>query len=88
MISIRSCDSLSKNLVRRHAGFALRDLGEIDLDAGAAAARRFAGRAGESRRAHVLNAGDRIGRQQFQARFQQELLLEWIADLHGGPIFA
>ena len=62
------------NLVRRHAGFALRNFREIDLHAGAAAAGGFAGRAGQSRRAHVLNAGDRIGGEQFQARFEQQLL--------------
>ena len=77
-----------ENFVRRHAGFALRHFGEIDLDAGAAAAGGFAGRTGEPGRAHVLDAGDRVGREQFQTGFEQQLFLEWIAHLNRGPVFA
>ena len=77
-----------QNLVRRHARLAFGNLGQIDLDAGAAAARCFTSGAGQSRRAHVLNAGDGIGREQFQTGFEQQLLLERIADLHGRAIFA
>ena len=69
-------------------GLALRNFREIDLDAGAAAAGGFAGRTGQTRRAHVLNAGDRIGGEQFEARFEQQFFLERIADLHRRPIFA
>ena len=76
------------DLVRRHAWLAFRNFGEIDLDAGAAAAGRFAGRTGQPRRAHVLNAGDRVGREQFEARFEQQFFHERIADLHRGTIFA
>ena len=76
------------DFVRRHARFAFRHFGEIDFDSGAAAARRFAGRAGQTGCAHVLNAGDGIVREQFEARFQQQLFLERIADLHGRSIFA
>ena len=36
--------------------------------------------------AHVLNADDRAGLHRFQARFQQELLHERIADLHVWPL--
>ena len=77
-----------QDLVRRHARSRASALCEIDLDAGAAAAGRFAGRAGQPRRAHVLDAGDRIGREQFEARFEQQLFLERIADLHRRPVFA
>ena len=88
MISMRSCDSLRRISYGVIPGLALRDFGEIDLDAGAAAAGRFAGRTGEPGRAHVLDAGDGIGGEQFQTRFEQQLFFEWIADLDGGPVFA
>ena len=39
-------------------------------------------------RAHVLNPGDGVGREQFQARFEQQLFLERIAHLHRRPFFA
>ena len=69
-------------------GLALRDFGEIDLDPGAAAAGGFAGRTSEPGRAHILNAGHGIGREQFETRFEEQLLFEWIAHLDGGPVFA
>ena len=53
-----------------------------------AAASRFAGGTGQTGCAHILNAGDRAVREQFEARFEQKFLLERIADLHGRPIFA
>ena len=77
-----------QNFVRRHAWFALGHFREIDFHARSAAARGFAGRAGQSRRAHVLNAGDGIRREQFEAGLQEQLFFERIAHLHGWPIFA
>ena len=70
------------DLVRRHAGFALRHQVEFDFQADAAAATHLAGRAGQAGRAHVLNADDRAGLHGFQAGLQQQLLHEGIAHLH------
>jgi len=70
------------DLVRRHVRGALGNLAEVDLDAGAGARGRFARRAGQARRAHVLDAGDRAGGEQFQARLAHELFHERIAHLH------
>ena len=75
-----------QHLVRRHAGFALRDEVEIDIDADAAAAAHFAGGGGESGRAHVLNGDDGAGLHGFEAGFEQELFEERIAHLHVGPL--
>src|SRR5258707_4215197 len=46
------------DFVGAHAGFALRNLSEIDFDAGAAAGGHFAGGAGEAGGAHVLDGDD------------------------------
>ena len=72
-----------QNLVGRHARAALRHLGQINLNARAAARGRFAGGTREARRAHVLNARHCAGRQQFQTGLHTELLHEGIAHLHG-----
>jgi hypothetical protein len=56
---------------------------EIKQDAGFALRRHFDGRRREARRAHVLNADDRVRRHQFEARFDEQLFEEGIADLHG-----
>src|SRR5438034_909816 len=42
------------DFVRRHAGFALGNFGEVNFNAGAAARRHFHGGAGEAGGAHVL----------------------------------
>ena len=60
----------------------MRNLVQFDLDARAGAGGRFAGRTGQARRAHVLDAGDRAGGEQFEARFAHELFHERIAHLH------
>ena len=69
-------------------GFASWHFRQIDLDAAAAAAGRFAGRTGQTRRAHVLNSGDCVASEQFETCFEQQFFLERIAHLHGRPIFA
>ena len=69
-----------------HAGLALRHARELDFDAQAAARRHLARRAGESRRAHVLNRDDRAGLHRFEARLQQQLFHERVAHLHVGPL--
>ena len=74
------------DLVGRHAGFALRDAVELDLDADFAAAAHLAGGAGEAGGAHVLNADDGAGLHGFEAGFEQELLHEGIAHLHVGAL--
>ena len=48
--SMRSCDSREHDLVRRHAGFALRHAVQFDFDADFAAAAHLARGAGEARR--------------------------------------
>ena len=70
------------DFVAAHVRRALRDLVQLDLDAGAGARGGFAGRAGQARRAHVLNPGDRAGGEQFEARFAHEFFHERIAHLH------
>src|ERR1019366_7745224 len=70
------------DLVAGHARRALRDLVELDLDARPGARGGLTGGTGQSRCAHVLDAGDRAGGQQFEAGFAHELLHEWIAHLH------
>ena len=74
------------DLVRRHAGLALGHFREVDLHSRAAAAGGLAGRAGEARRAHVLDAGDGVGGEEFEAGFEEEFFFERVADLHGGAV--
>ena len=72
------------DLVRRHAGLALRDAADVDLDAAAAASAHLRCRAGQAGRAHVLDADERVGLHQLEARLEEQLLHERIADLHRG----
>ena len=74
------------NLVRAHAGFALRNQIELDVEAHAAARAHLTGRAGEAGRAHVLNADDCAGLHGLQAGFQQQLLHKGVAHLHVGAL--
>ena len=60
----------------------MRNFVQFDFDAGAGARGGFAGGTGQARRAHVLNAGDGAGGEQFEARFAHEFFHERIADLH------
>ena len=71
------------DLVRRHAGLALRDERHVDLDARAAARSHFGRRTGQTGGAHVLDADERVGLHHLEARLEQQLLHERIADLHG-----
>ncbi len=50
------------------------------------AAGGLAGRAGQPRRAHVLDAGDGAAGEQFEAGFEQQLFAERIAHLHGRAV--
>ena len=70
------------HLVGRHAGLALRDAIQIDLDADVRRGCPSRTTRGEPRRAHVLNGDDRAGLHGFQAGFEQQLFEERIAHLH------
>ena len=74
------------HFVWRHARFALRYVRQFDLNAKAAARGHLARCARESRRAHVLNRDDCARLHRFEARFEQQLFHERIADLHVGPL--
>ena len=74
------------DFVGGHAGFALRNEVEFDIEADAAACAHLAGGAGQAGGAHVLNADDGAGLHGFEAGFEQQLLHERIAHLHVGPL--
>ena len=59
---------------------------DVDLDTGAAATGGLAGRAGETRSPHVLDASNAIGGQKFKTGLKQKLLAEGISHLDGGAI--
>ena len=71
------------HLVRGHPRLALRHVVHDEFDADAALRRHFDRRRGEAGGAHVLDRDDHVGRHQFQARLDQQLFGEGIADLHG-----
>jgi hypothetical protein len=70
------------HLVGRHAGLALGTLSSSARCRGRPwrPSRR---RGGEAGRAHVLDGDDGVGRHQFEAGLEQQLLGEGVADLHG-----
>ena len=76
------------DLVGGHAGLAHRHLVELELDAEAALGRHLERRGGEAGRAHVLDGDDGVGRHQFEAGLEQQLLGERIADLHGRALLS
>ena len=71
------------HLVGAHAGFAGRHRIEIEVDAEIALGAHLDRRAGQPRRAHVLDRDHAIGFHDLEAGFQQQLFREGIADLHG-----
>ena len=75
------------HLVRRHPLLADRHLVEIEPQADAALRRHFDAGGGQARRAHVLDGDDGVRRHQLEARLDQQLLGERVADLHGRPLF-
>ena len=76
-----------ENFVGIHAGLALGDLVQLDVDAGAAARGRLAGGAGQPRRAHVLDADDEAGDgHHFEAGLEQKFFHERVALLDGGAV--
>jgi hypothetical protein len=75
------------DLVGVHPGLALGHAVELDLDAGAAAARRLARRARQPGRAHVLYPDDEPrDLHHLEACLDEELLHEWVPLLHGRPV--
>ncbi len=74
------------DLVGGHAGLAGRHPVQVQLDADAALRRHLERRGGKAGGAHVLDGDDRVGRHQLQARLDQQLLGERIADLHRRPL--
>ena len=71
------------HLVGAHAGLARRDAIEIEIDAEIALGAHLDRRAGQPRRAHVLDRDHAAGFHDLEAGFEQQLLGKGIADLHG-----
>ena len=63
--------------------FAAGHLVEVEVDAEVALGAHLDGGTGEARGAHVLDGDDGAGRHQLEAGFEQQLLREGVADLHG-----
>ena len=59
-----------------------RHLREVDLDAAAGAAGHLEGRGRQAGGSHVLDADDGVRREELEARLQEQLLGERVADLH------
>ena len=74
------------DLVGRHARLALRNEIKFHIQSHAAARTHLAGRAGQSRRAHVLNADNGSCLHGLKAGLHQQLLHEGIAHLHIRPL--
>ena len=74
------------DLVGGHAGFALRDEVELDVEADAAAGAHLAGGTGEAGCPHVLNADYCAGLHGFEAGFEEQLFHERVADLDVGAL--
>ena len=71
------------HLVGGHAGLAARHVVELERDAEIALGAHLDRRAGQAGRAHVLDRDHAILGHDLEAGFEQELLRERIADLHG-----
>src|SRR5271157_1303680 len=69
-----------------HAGFALRDEVQLDVESDAAAGAHLAGGTGQPGGAHVLDADDGAGLHGFKAGFEEELFHERVANLDVGPL--
>ncbi len=58
----------------------------VEVHAGAAPRRRFAGRAGEAGTSEILDSDDQTGVEQREAGLDQPLLFERVTDLHARPL--
>ncbi len=74
------------DLHRAHPVLAARHAVDVQVDAEAGAVRHLPHAAGEPGSAHVLHAGHQVERDRLEARLQQQLLHERVADLHGGAV--
>ena len=74
------------DFVGGHAGFALGDEVELDIEADAAAGAHLAGGTGKAGGTHILNAYDCAGLHGFKAGFKEEFLHEGVADLDVGTL--
>ena len=72
------------DFVRAHAAFALRNPAKIDFDPATSSTAHLAGGAGQSGRAHVLDAQDGSGPHGLQTGLEQQLLEKRVADLDVG----
>ncbi len=75
------------HLVGGHAGFALGDGVQREVDAHAALAGHLHTGAGEAGGAHVLDGDDGVGGHQLHAGLDEKLFREGVADLDGGALF-
>ena len=75
------------HLVGGHAGFALRHVVKLQLDAKPALVAHLDRRTGQARRPHVLDGDHRARGHQLQTGLQQPLFGEGVADLHRGALF-
>ena len=75
------------HFIRRHAGFALRNLIHVEPDAASALGRHFDAGAGQASRTHILDRDNRIGRHQFKAGLDQQLFSEGVANLDSRAFF-
>ena len=71
------------HLVGAHALFAARHLVEVERDAEIALGAHLHRRAGEARRAHVLDGDDAAFVHDLETGLEQQLFRERVADLHG-----
>jgi hypothetical protein len=84
---MRSWRFREHHLVGRHRLFAAGHAVEVEPDAEAALVAHLDRRAGQPGRAHVLDRDHRARGHEFQARLQQALFGERVADLHGRALF-
>ena len=70
------------DFIRTHARLALRDAIKFNFDAHTSAPTHLAGRAGKSRRAHILNTDDGSCPHGLKASLEEQLFQKRIADLH------
>src|SRR5207248_4406884 len=73
-------------LLRRHDRLATRARINVELQSAARARGHLHRARRQPRRAHVLDTDQAIRLEQLEARFEQELFQERIADLDGGPL--
>ncbi len=75
------------HLVGGHAALAQRDAIEVQADTQPTLIAHLDGRAGQARRAHVLDGDDCVGSHQLEAGLHQALFGEGVADLHRRTLF-